>query len=132
MRFATRSVPAPLPRFSARVIAMLVIAPAFCGAVALAQEPATVVAAHHLPIARQHKPQSHVNAHVTATTAAPPVVVVLSTAVLSRRPVQSSGAVSLPMSFGQPVAPEDELAATPPPAAAIRHRGGKGQEAVLF
>jgi hypothetical protein len=127
MRLVTRWVPAPPPRLSARVIAgtvMLVIAPVFYGAVALAQEPATVAAAHHLPIATHRTPQSHAKARVTATTAAPPVVVVLSKAALSRPPSQSGGAVSLPMSFGQPVAPEDELAATPPPPSTTKHRGG--------
>ena len=149
MRFLPRwFYAALLPRFTARVFAgvvSLVIAPAFPDGVALANGPDTVAVAHHAPVARHRRLQPPVQGLANTNKAAPPVVVVLSTVELSRGPAQASGAVSLPMSFGQPVAPEDELAATPAvPSAATKHRGGShvsrrqthlattAKEAVLF
>jgi hypothetical protein len=105
---------------------MLVIAPAFCGGVALAHGPGTdtVAASHHAAVTNHRVPRSVMKGVANTDRAPPPVVVQLSKAELSRGPAQGSGPVSLPMSFGQPVAPEDELAATPAPSPASTRRRG--------
>jgi hypothetical protein len=114
-------LPARLAGISAAA-AVLVLAPAFCGAVALANGPVTA----HVPTAQQAGASSERLEDVANTdSAAPPVVVLLSKTELSRGPSQANEPVTLPMSFGQPVAPEDELAATPSPATrhhAANHR----------
>jgi hypothetical protein len=107
--------------------AVMLIAPAFCGAVALAHGPATddVAPSHHIVTRAKTAPQPAMRDIANTDSAAPPVVVQLSTTELSRGPAQASGPVTLPMSFGQPVAPEDELTATPAPVhapASAAHR----------
>jgi hypothetical protein len=121
---------AALPsRFTAGILAglvILVVAPAFCGAVALAHGPATdsVVPTHRAVVATHRARPRATRDIANAASAAPPVVVLLSTSELSPGPAQARGPVSLPMSFGQPVAPEDELATTPVPRPApTRHPG---------